>query len=321
MNWFKQKLRDALGGDSSLEESSDERLVRVEEQVRSLAGTPSEEEQDDITFAFVRSVLKDPVATRGWLAWVERVGLVVRGAQVRCPNCTSRGWRALAELAPPIVCRGCGAVVDRPYDYDQVKFRYRGSELLLRLVKDDVIVHALTFRYFMELFGSSFNEVGPIFGAYPGVTVREPGVANPIGEADVLFAMIDGRVGVGECKASGGGLLPAEMEKLDRLATALDASWTFTATVDRSAACGALWRTSPTGGRLPHYALTAEHLYDFIPMNVPGTEPLSWRESYLSLGSRDPMSDEAHRQEFVAVLRRMEENRDTWQLPWWRHDP
>jgi hypothetical protein len=74
-----------------------------------------------------------------------------------------------------------------------VKFRYRASEFLLRLVKTDAIVHALTLRFFSELFHPSFGHVGPIFGGYPGFTLRRPGEKDSLGEADVFFVMADGQ--------------------------------------------------------------------------------------------------------------------------------
>ena len=209
-------------------------------------------------------------------------------------------------------------MIDRPYGYDTVKFRYRGTELLLRLVKSDATVHALALRFFNELFHPSFGQVGPLFGGYPGVTVRRPGESDPLGEADVLFVMIDGGVGVGECKTRAGGLTVDEVKKLGALADAVDASWTFTATLDRASACGPLWHDSPTTGRVPHYALAAEHLYDVGPINALGAEPLAWRDSYRRSGGQEPLSDDEHDAEVIALLRRLDWWRRTRGIPWWR---
>jgi hypothetical protein len=143
-------------------------------------------------------------------------------------------------------------------------------------------------------------------------------VSDPLGEADVLFVMIDGRLGVGECKARANGLVEEEVAKLARLSEALHASWTFTATLDRAATCGPLWRVNPNGDRAPHFALTAEHLYDSLPIAVLGTDPLSWRTSYNSLRARGAISDEQHKDEFVAVVRDMDEWRRKRTLPAWR---
>jgi hypothetical protein len=217
-----------------------------------------------------------------------------------------------------VVCRGCGRPIDRPYGYNTVKFRYRASEFLLRLVKTDAIVHAFALRYFSETFRSPFGHVGPIFGGYPGVTVRRPGQADPLGEADVLFVMVDGAVGVGECKTRAAGLVPGEIAKLRLLAEALAASWTFTATLDRSSACGPLWHDNPTAGRVPHYALTAEHLYHVTPVNVLGADPLAWRATYTTFGGTQPLTDDEHNAEVVALLKQLSSWRRTAGVPWWR---
>jgi hypothetical protein len=319
MNWFKDHLRQALNVDVEGNEAVGERLAAMEEPLRQLAGRPSEEEQTDVTFDDVRAQLNnDRTAAHAWLNWADQAGLILRGAQVQCTHCTRRSWRPLNELAPPVVCRGCGEAIERPYGYDQVKFRFRATELLLGLVKDDAVVHALALRFLSELFRPSFNTVGPILGGYPGVTIRRPGVSDPLGEADVLFVMIDGRVGVGECKVRANGLVEEEVAKLARLSDALSASWTFTATLDRAAACGPLWRVNPNGERVPHFALTAEHLYDSLPIAALGTDPLSWRTSYNSLGAHGAISDEQHQSEFVATVRDMDEWRLKRQLPAWR---
>jgi hypothetical protein len=318
MSWFKRRLRAALDIHVDADASIEARLAQVEENVRAMAGEPSDEEQTDITFNDVYRVFHDNVAAEAWLAWADEAGLVLRGTQVRCRHCTSRSWRPLPELAPPVVCRGCGRTIDRPYDYDTVKFRYRASELLLRLVKADAIVHALALRFFSELFHPSFGQIGPLFGGYPGVTLRRHGEKDPLGEADVLFVMMDGRVGVGECKTRAAGLIVEEVNKLRALAEAVDAAWTFTATLDRASACGPLWHDSPTAGRVPHYALTAEHLYDLAPVNALGTEPLAWRNSYTKLGGKEPLSEAEHNAEVVALLHRLDSWRRTRGVPWWR---
>src|SRR5262249_32258269 len=207
-------LRTVLDIQANEDADVEARLAQVEDRVRAMAGEPSDEEQADITFDDVRRVFRDNVAAEAWLAWADEAGLVLRGSQVRCHYCTSRSWRPLPELAPPLVCRGCGTTIDRPFGYNIVKFRFRGSALLLRLVKTDAIVHALTLRFFSQLFHSPFGRVGPIFGGYPGVILRRPGESDPLGEADVLFVMMDGRVGVGECKTRAQGLVFDEVRKL-----------------------------------------------------------------------------------------------------------
>jgi hypothetical protein len=318
MSWFKERLRGVLDVGAGAGGAIEDRLALVEERVRRMAGEPSDEEQTDITFEDVRARLIDRTATHAWLAWAEKAGLILRGAQVKCSHCTARSWKPLTELVPPVICRGCGEIIDRPYDSDGIKFRYRATQLLLGLVKDDAIVHALALRFFTLLFRPSLNEVSSIFGGYPGVIIRRPGTNDPLGEADVLFVMIDGRFGVGECKMRANGLIDDEVAKLGRLAETMNASWTFTATLDRAALCGPTWRASPTDGRVPHFALTAEHLYEPLPTNILGTDPLVWRDSYRALGGGEPITDEQHKSEFVASIRHMDEWYRLRTMPAWR---
>jgi hypothetical protein len=319
MNWFKRKLRTVLDfGENSPPEVSD-LLAAVEDRLVQLAGAPSEEELASLSFAEIRRRIGDPQAAEAWLSWADQAGLVLRGADIKCDNCSGRSWRPLNELAPPITCRGCGHAINRPYDYNAIQFRYRATEFLMRLAKDDAIVHALALRYLLHLYRSRPDGVGLIFGGYPGVTIRRDGEANPIGEADVLVVMSDGRFGVGECKSRALGLVDEEIEKLGSLAGALGASWTFTATLDPSAACGTQWRRNPTNGRIPHFALTAEHLFDPVPMStLGGPHPLGWRETYVAVGGRDPVSNDERRKGFIADVRRWDEWHRKRNLPIWR---
>src|SRR5262249_49005929 len=106
MSWFKRRLRTVLDIQANEDADVEARLAQVEDRVRAMAGEPSDEEQADITFDDVRRVFRDNVAAEAWLAWADEAGLVLRGSQVRCHYCTSRSWRPLPELAPPLVCRG-----------------------------------------------------------------------------------------------------------------------------------------------------------------------------------------------------------------------
>jgi hypothetical protein len=317
MNWFKKLAREVLGLPAGASASLEERLTSIEDRVRELADHPNDADASDITFENVRRVFGERDVAAAWLRWADEAGLVLRGVQVQCDYCTSRSWRALRELAPPVVCRGCGNSIERPYEFDIITFRYRASELLLRLLKTDAIVHALTLRYFSELFSPASDRVGPIYGGYPGVTIRRQGTRDALGEADVMFVMRDGRIGIGECKTRAAGLTTSELEKLATLADVLDASWTFVATLDRAATCGEVWRSAPTSN-VPHFALTAEHLYELAPFNSLSNEPFAWRTSYVGRNSKGAASDDQHYSEMVDALRRLESSRNQRNVPWWR---
>lgn len=318
MNWFKRKLRHVLDIGEPVPDDVATRLDRIEEQVRSLAGTPAEEERSSATFDDVKRALGgDRAATEAWLEWADAAGLLVRGVIVKCGRCSAALWRSVHELTPAVICPSCGRRIERPHGNDLLKFRYRATEFLLRLMKDDALVHALTLRFVSELFSPSFNQVGPIVGAYPGVTILSPERPDPVGEADVLFVMLDGGLGVGECKSSAAGLTQEELDKLGRLADLTSATWTFTATLEPAAMCGPVWRASPTAGRLPHYALTAEHLLDPVPINALGSEPLAWRPAFVRHGSSEPQTAEEHAHHVISTVREF----PRWQAKrgkqWW----
>jgi hypothetical protein len=318
MTWFKRRLRDVVIGDAQVPEDVESRLLAIEQRVAALGGIPSTEEQHGVTFEAARSALgANREGAGAWLRWAEESGLVVRGAEFHCDQCTARSWLPVADLAPPVVCRGCGRVAERPYPQDGVAFRYQGSEFLLRLFKEDVIPHALTFQFVASLFEPHFDRPGPIFGAYPGVTIRRPGLNDPIGEADVLLVMADGRLGVAECKANAAGLDDDELTKLDLLARELNASWTLCATTDRSANCGLAWHRDIGSADRPHYVLTAEHLLDAAPYYAAGTDPFAWREQFQSHGGKALSDDERH-QQYLTGLRNLAEWQRTRGVPWWR---
>lgn len=318
MNWFKRQLRTVLSIDTPPDASIEERLEKIEANVEEMAGSPSDEEQTDISFDDVRRVFPNTGAAEAWLAWADEAGLLLRGTRIRCQHCLAHSWRPVAEIAPPVICRGCGATINRPFGYNTIKFRFRASEMLLRLLKSDAIVHALAFRFFADLFRPHFHEVGPIFGGYPGVTILQPGQRDPIGEVDDLFLMIDGGLGIGECKTRAAGLTTEEIDKLAKLAETLGASWTFTATLDSSSQCGPEWRINPTKGRIPHFALTAEHLFDLAPINTVGTTPLGWRTTYLATGGDQPLTDDEHHDQVIQWLRRYADWNRNRGVPWWR---
>ncbi|TDC63554.1 hypothetical protein E1200_21995 [Actinomadura sp. GC306] len=315
--YWKRKLRTLLKDDSEQSPEGRDRLTRIEEMLRQDAGVPDEFDQVELTFGRIKKYFGGDGATKAWLDWADTHGLILRGAGVSCPRCKGRAWHPLAELSPPITCRGCGNPIKRPFGYDHLPFAYRASELLLRLMSTDALVHVLAQRFFAELFRQHFGGIGPIFGGYPGVNFMERGSSRIFGEADVLLLLADGSIAVGECKTRAAGLVAEELEKLAGLAARLDASFTFVATLDSSEACGDNWRRNPhADGRL-HFALTAEHLYDLHPRALIGTDPFAWRTQYAKFG-KPSLSVEEHKEAFAKHLVAMRERSEVATLPWWR---
>jgi hypothetical protein len=140
-------------------------------------------------------------------------------------------------------------------------------------------------RYVSSVLGGKQS----VFGAYPGVEFRRPDSTTVEAEADVLVILRNGALILGECKTSARGLKPGELEKLWTAADQVGARATFSATLDRAAECGAEWRTLETPGRRPHFALTAEHLFDLdCNGTVFGEDLFEWRDDYLPQLNRGP---------------------------------
>ena len=321
MNWFKRTLQQIHASGPDAPQDAEERLARVEERVRHLAGPGNPDEQHDITYNDAQHVFRDRTTTEAWLAWADRAGLLLRGTRITCERCANNSWRPMTDLAPPITCFGCGHPITRPYGYDQLKFRFRATELLLQAAKSDTIVHALSLRYFIQLLQPSSNQISSIYGGYPGITFKQPGDADPAGEADVLFVLADGRVGIGECKTRAAGLTDQELRKLTELADRLEAAFTFVATLDRSSECGPTWRQDP-GGTRPHFALTAEHLLEISPANVMSNDPFGWRISFsTSMGNGDD-TPQGHDARAAAAIKEIDAWERRGRTPWFQqNDP
>jgi hypothetical protein len=182
-------------------------------------------------------------------------------------------------MAPPITCRGCGAAIERPFPADQLKFRYRASEPLLRLIDADAMSHILAFRWWCELFADPFSKGSQLYGAYPGLDVKTRD-GETVGEADVLLVLADGSLVPGECKRTSAGLTEAELAKLDRIASALDAPWTFVATLSPSRECNPIWKevAETDRGSRPRLVLTGDQLFEPSAAPAIGEDVFGWRE-------------------------------------------
>jgi hypothetical protein len=277
MSWVKRRVRAMA---SRAAELSDEHapLDAIEHALAELTLRPSDEEQPHATVETVRRTVNNKRdAARAWIRWAEEAGVIVRGAEVKC-DCGADSWRHMGELAPPIICRGCGATIAHPYPEGELKFQYRASEPLLRLVEHDAMPHLLAMRFFCQLWHPSFDSPGRLFGAYPGVDIYEDGSNVRIAEADVLLVLTDGQLVPGECKRRGAGLNSTELTKLEQLADRLDSPWSFLATVDWAEDCQAVWQQSIrfAPDPSPRVALTAEQLLNEIVFWQAGTNIFEW---------------------------------------------
>ncbi len=277
MTWLKRRVREMATGIAAKSDNPDAQLQTIIDKIEEMRIGGSRQEREILTASRLRPILPKQAARDAWLSWAERVGLILRGVSVVCRDCGARFWHQLAGLTLPITCEGCGRSMNQPFQSTSLNFDYRATELLTQLVEYDALSHLFAIRWWSMLLDSGAR-ASLLYGTHPGVEFREIGSPTLIGEADVVLMLSDGSIIPGECKRYAGGLTSRELAKLDRLAEAVAAPWTFVATLDGASKCGDGWRaavSSPAGGR-PRFALTAEHLFDRQPLWSTGTNPLAW---------------------------------------------
>ena len=279
----RRRLNDFLA-DPQVDESTD-RYQLLFNRLDKAVGAPDVEEIGYMRFERLRGLLRMAVpAAQQWLKWAMAGGLVLRGVEANCSNCGQKQWRPLSEAVPALICHGCGRRIENPHGFNHIEYRYRASEILLRAMSHDVLPCVLSMRYVSAVMGGKPS----VFGAYPGVEFRRPDSAEVDAEVDVLVILRNGALILGECKTNARGLKPEELEKLWASADQVGARATFAATLDRASDCGAEWRTMEAPGGRPHFALTAEHLFDLECMGPAfGEDLFEWRDDYFPRRNRD----------------------------------
>ncbi len=259
--FFKKKLREI--GSAAV----------TEDQVyREVAASPDDPD--------LRSMTDDEMKDIGarserhqWIEWAEDHGILVRGATTECPSCRHKQWNTIDGLAPPIACRGCGEGHPRPFGADQLKFRYRASETLLRVLEADSIGHVLALDWMRGLFRADHDGVERLYGGHPGVEFVDPTDGHVIGEADIVLVFTDGSLVFGEYKRSGKGLHEGDLVKLDLIAERMAADWTFVATHDSIEDCSEIWESCRAClPDRPRFVLTGERLFS-EPIWALGANP------------------------------------------------
>jgi hypothetical protein len=245
---------------------------------------------------FKRTLGNSDKATKYWLFWAERRGLVVKGFPIECPNCRSKQWTPVAAFAPPITCRGCAVRIEAPFgDRPLINFKYRLSERLRRVYEHDAIGHLLAVRYFQSLFGGGESR---LVGIHPGLDVYKVGDNKRLGEADNLLLFRNADLVPIEVKRSFSGVVPAEVAKLDLLAATLRSPWSALAVCqygrDAPASFTALENRGPAAEPF-RLILSYDRLLDRHPVWALGSDPFAWK----------PLSDDAVKKretEFVQWL-------------------
>jgi hypothetical protein len=212
LSWYKRQRRS---------EPSDDELQR--------ATAKTADDLPEMAFGQFKTALgNNEPATKYWLLWAERAGLIVKGFSLNCMICGAKQWTPVAAFSPPIVCRGCAQPLEEPFgDRHTATFMYRLSERLRRVYEHDAIGHLLVIRYFNSLMGAGSNS--DLVGMHPGLDVRKHGSATTEGESDVLILLRSGDFVPVEVKRSYGSMTPLEVGKLDHLVALLRAPWSVLA--------------------------------------------------------------------------------------------
>lgn len=299
-----------------VDESSD-RYQLLFDRLDKALGDPDPEEAEYVTFDRLKNLLKmsSPTAAQHWLQWAMSGRIILRGVEADCKQCGHKQWRPLREAVPVLTCHGCGQTIDNPHGFNHIDYRYRASEILLRAMSHDVLPCVLSMRYISEVMGGNDT----VFGAYPGIDFRQPGSATVAGEADVVVALRKNGLILGECKARARGLNQEELDKLWAAADLVNARATFAATLDRAAGCGPELRVQWSPNERPHFALTAEHLFDLDCAGPTAAEDFfEWRDGYPPGRNSDPQDrEELVDKEFNDYVERTGTDYEQWhRAPW-----
>lgn len=275
----KTRLNQFLNQDNVAE--STDRYQLLSDRLDKAVGAPDIEEIGYLTFNQLKNHLRTtPAAARRWLHWATGNGLVLRGVEAKCDRCGHKQWRPLSEIIPSLICHGCAQAIDHPHGFNHIEYRYRASEPLLRAMHHDVLPAILSIRYIASVMGGRH---GMVFGAYPGIEFSQRESNRVDAEVDALIVLRTGAIIVGECKTNARGLTAAELNKLWAAADQIGARATFAATLDEASNCGPEWREQSAPSGRPHFALTAEHLFDRQSWgSASQSELFEWRDNYPS---------------------------------------
>ncbi|MGY2027275.1 hypothetical protein [Nocardia gipuzkoensis] len=311
----KNQLRNYLKSDD--DKVDEARYQLLAERLDSALSKPEAEEVFYKTLSAIREKSQlSREAAENWVRWACQRGLLLRGFEAVCDRCRHKQWRPFADAVPELVCHGCGYLIPDPYGSDSVVIRYRSSETLLRAMNKDVLSHILALRYLVNSFAGMVSNRSNVFGAYPGLNILGEEAGKIPAEADVAIILGNGKWIVGECKNTATGLRQSDLDKLWNFADRVDAAATFVATLDPSEKCGDIWRCDSSPAGRPHFALTAEHLYELNPRRGADSPSFhEWRSEYSSEdGTKDTLD-----KEFRTFLEKRDDDRWSWKrAPWLR---
>jgi len=259
------------------------RLRALNEDANPVAAVPTtSDDLPDKSFNEFKKVLgNNDKATRFWLLWAERAGLIIKGLPLQCMKCLGKQWIPVIAFSPPIICRGCGEPMDEPFgDRPTVNFTYRLSERLRRVYEQDAMGHLLVAHFFDSLMSS--GKSGRLIGLHAGMEVRFVDTSAAIGEADVLLLTRLGEFIPVEVKRRAVGLTVEEITKLDDLARGMTSPWSAVAACEYAhAAAVNLTQSvvrSEVDGTYIRMVLTYDQLLEPMLVCLMGADPFAFNQ-------------------------------------------
>lgn len=276
----RRHLRNYLGVSAGIQDSDIyDRIEALEMRLNGAMPMPEIENLSSRTFDAIRNASKlQRDAHKIWVDWARRNGLIVAGFEIECSNCRHKQWRPTADLGAEISCLSCGGSISGSIESNVINIKYRSGSVLLRAMDFDSLPHLLAMNFLIKYF-----EESAIFGVYPGLELVSSS-NEVLAEADVVIILNDGRWIIGECKTKSSGLLQSDLDKLAIFGNHVPLAATFVAAMDLSEECGEIWKVNEVIEGVPHFSLTAEHLYELFPKRFYGESALGWRTSYQRFG-------------------------------------
>lgn len=192
-------------------------------------------------------------AAEHWLTWAIERQLIVKGVELKCPDCRVPFWLPVQDLAPPHTCPGCARSLTHPFRPDGVGFKYRVGEALRRCLEVDALGHVLAMRWLVELF-----ERHGLVGAHPGVEFVKDGVV--VAEVDVVLLFRDGALAPVEVKRRARAFDEDAVLQLERASAILDASFDVMCVLESADRCVELAPFKRFAPDRPRFLLTSDQL-------------------------------------------------------------
>lgn len=212
-------------------------------------------------------------ATKYWIGWAERAGLLIRGFSLQCESCGAKQWLPMEAFAPPIICRGCAKVMVAPFGTrESVQFTFKLSERLRRLYQHNGIGSLLALRYFHHVLASS------LIGLHPGIECRVKG--EVVGEADLLILTREGQLIPVELKSSYAGVTGDQVRKLTKLSDLLAAPWAALAVLQSGSEAPSDYVSLEVRAGVSGFhrlTLAADALLSPMPVWSLGSDPFAWQ--------------------------------------------